>query len=74
MPDIRTYRGYSADSFGREHSVGVNSTSVPLLTLWSVAYDLELSDGISECIDDPPSHIGQEIGTARFDYSPGEPL
>lgn len=40
---------------------------VPLLALWPVANGPDLGGGISEAFSNPPQHIREDFGTARFD-------
>ena len=57
------------DSSGNEQYVGVNPAVVPLLSLWPVANGPELGHGIAEAFSNPPQHIREDFGTARFDYN-----
>jgi Carboxypeptidase regulatory-like domain len=72
VPDNEARNGYLPDSSGNEHYVGVNPAVVPLLALWPVQNGPELGGGIAEAYSNPPQHIREDFGTARFDDNLGK--
>jgi hypothetical protein len=67
VPDNQARQGYLPDSAGQEHYVGVNPAVAPLLSLWPVQNGPELGGGIAVAFSNPPQHIREDFGTARFD-------
>jgi hypothetical protein len=72
VPDDQARQGYLPNAAGKEQYVGVDPAVVPLLALWPVQNGPELGGGIAEAFSNPPQHIQEDFGTARFDYNLGK--